>query len=67
MKKYHLAVFTNAQTTPWTYEIIADYFEWSSSGCYIFYTQDKVTGRNHVTCTYPISRTIIKQIEDYNE
>ena len=67
MKKYTLVVFTNAQATPWTYEVIANYFEWSSSGCYLFYTQDKVTGRNQLTCAYPINRTIIKEIQDAND
>lgn len=66
MKKYHLAVFTNAQATPWTYEVIANSFEWSNSGCYIFSTKDE-DGYYKVIATYPINRTIIKQIEDYNE
>lgn len=63
MKKYYLKVFTNAQTTPWTYEVLADAFEWSNSGCYIFYTKD-TKGNHMVSATYPIHRTIIEKIED---
>ena len=66
MKKYTLVVFTNAQATPWTYEVIADTFEWSNSGCYIFYTKDE-KGNHKVTATYPINRTIIKEIQDAND
>lgn len=66
MKKYYLQVFTNAQTTPWTYEVIADTFEWSNSGCYIFYKKD--TKDNYqIVSTYPIHRTIINKIEDVND
>ena len=66
MKKYTIKLFTNAQTTPWTYEVIADAFEWSNSGCYIFYTKDE-KGNHKVTATYPINRTIIKEIKDAND
>ena len=67
MKKYYLKVFTNAQTTPWTYEVIADYFEWSQSGCYVFYLQDSESRKTTIVSTYPISRTIIEKIEDVND
>ena len=66
MKRYYLKVFTNAQTTPWTYEVLANSFEWSNSGCYIFYTKDEKDNYK-VSATYPIHRTIIEKIEDYNE
>lgn len=66
MKKYYLQVFTNAQTTPWTYEVLADVFEWSNSGCYIFYKKD-IKGNHQIVSTYPISRTIINKIEDVND
>ena len=47
------------------YEVIADYFEWSNSGCYVFYTKDK--GKSTIVSSYPISRTIINKIEDVND
>lgn len=66
MKRYYLKVFTNAQTTPWTYEVIADWFEWSDGGCYVFYMKDKEKNTKLLS-TYPISRTIIEKIEDVND
>ena len=62
MKKYTLEVIMNVSQKLKTYEVIADYFEWSNSGCYIFYTWGE--HRNTIVSTYPVSRTIIKQIED---
>ena len=63
MKKYYLEVVEGGFIRG--YEVIADYFDWSNSGCYIFYTKDK--GKSTIVSTYPISRTIIKQIEDVND
>ena len=41
MKKYTLEVIMNVSQKLKEYEVIADYFDWSNSGCYIFYTKDK--------------------------
>jgi len=65
MKKYTLEVIMNVSQKLKEYEVIADYFDWSNSGCYIFYTKDK--GKSTIVSTYPISRTIIKQIEDVKD
>ena len=65
MKKYTLEVIMNVSQNLKEYEVIADYFDWSNSGCYIFYTKDK--GKSTIVSTYPISRTIIKQIEDVKD
>ena len=63
MKKYYLEVVEGGFIRG--YEVIADYFEWSNSGCYVFYTSNE--HRNKIISSYPISRTIIKQIEDVND
>ena len=65
MKKYYLEVIMNVSQKLKEYEVIADYFEWSNSGCYVFYTKDK--GKNTIVSTYPVSRTIINKIEDVND
>jgi ferric iron reductase protein FhuF len=65
MKKYTLEVIMNVSQKLKEYEVIADYFEWSNSGCYIFYTKDK--GKSTIISSYPVSRTIIKQIEDVKD
>ena len=61
MKKYTLEVIMNVSQKLKTYEVIADYFDWSESGCYVFYT--RCEHRNTIVSTYPISRTIINKIE----
>ena len=63
MKKYYLEVVEGGFIRG--YEVIADFYEWSNSGCYVFYTKDE--NRNKIISSYPISRTIIKQIEDVND
>lgn len=65
MKKYTLEVIMNVSQKLKTYEVIADYFEWSESGCYVFYTKDN--DKRTIVSTYPISRTIINKIEDVND
>ena len=65
MKKYYLEVIMNVSQKLKEYEVIADYFEWSNSGCYVFYTKDK--GKSTIVSSYPISRTIINKIEDVND
>ena len=65
MKKYTLEVIMNVSQKLKEYEVIADYFEWSNSGCYVFYTSNE--HRNTIVSTYPISRTIINKIEDVND
>jgi len=65
MKKYTLEVIMNVSQKLKEYEVIADYFEWSNSGCYVFYTSNE--HRNKIISAYPVSRTIIKQIEDVND
>ena len=65
MKKYTLEVIMNVSQKLKGYEVHADYFEWSNSGCYVFYTKDK--GKSTIVSSYPISRTIINKIEDVND
>ena len=65
MKKYTLEVIMNVSQKLKEYEVIADYFEWSESGCYVFYTKDN--DKRTIVSTYPISRTIINKIEDVND
>ena len=65
MKKYTLEVIMNVSQKLKEYEVIADYFDWSNSGCYVFYTKDN--DKRTIVSSYPISRTIIKQIEDVND
>ena len=63
MKKYYLEVVEGGFIRG--YEVIADFYEWSNSGCYTFYIRDE--NRNKIISSYPVSRTIIKQIEDVND
>ena len=65
MKKYTLEVIMNVSQKLKEYEVIADYFEWSNSGCYIFYTTNE--HRNKIVSSYPVSRTIINKIEDVKD
>ena len=61
MKKYTLEVIMNVSQKLKTYEVIADFYEWSN-GCYVFYTSNE--HRNTIVSSYPISRTIINKIEE---
>ena len=65
MKKYTLEVIMNVSQKLKEYEVIADFYEWSESGCYVFFNEGE--HRNKIISSYPISRTIIKQIEDVND
>jgi len=62
MKRYHLEVITG-NTFAVDYEVEADTYDYSGSGCYVFYIRDDK--RNlEVVASYPINRTIITKIEE---
>jgi hypothetical protein len=67
MKRYYLDVITGNDFGV-DYEVEADYYDSSTSGCYTFFIKE---GENDigfsigaVVASYPISRTIIKRIEE---
>jgi len=47
-------------------KIIADYFSWSDSGCYLFYNGTDGSVKKLIAC-YPILNTIIKNIKDIEQ
>lgn len=62
MKRYHLEVITG-NSFGVDYEVEADTYDYSGSGCYVFYIRDDK--RNlEVVASYPINRTIITKIEE---
>ena len=62
MKRYHLEVITGSDFGV-DYEVEADTYDYSGSGCYVFYIRDDK--RNlEVVASYPINRTIITKIEE---
>lgn len=62
MKRYYLDVITGSDFGV-DYEVEADTYSYSESGCYTFYIRDD--RRNlEVVASYPISRTIITRIEE---
>ena len=62
MKRYYLDVITGSDFGV-DYEVEADTYDYSGSGCYTFYIRDD--RRNlEVVASYPISRTIITRIEE---
>lgn len=67
MKRYYLDVITGVGSLGGNgikeYEVDADTYDYSGSGCYTFYIRDD--RRNlEVVASYPISRTIIRRIEE---
>jgi len=66
MKRYYLDVITGNDFGI-DYEVEADYYDISTGGCYTFFIKE---GKNdigkwkEVVASYPISRTIIKRIEE---
>jgi hypothetical protein len=63
MKKYHLDVVIGTAHWPNHYEVKADTYDYSGSGCYTFYIRDD-RDNLEVVASYPISRTIIRRIEE---
>jgi hypothetical protein len=62
MKRYHLEVITGSEI--WVdYEVEADTYDYSGSGCYTFYIRPNINSLE-VVASYPINRTIIKRIEE---
>jgi hypothetical protein len=62
MKRYHLEVITGSDFGV-DYEVEADTYDYSGSGCYTFYIRPKINSLE-VVASYPINRTIIKRIEE---
>jgi hypothetical protein len=63
MKRYYLDVITGNDFGI-DYEVEADTYSYSESGCYTFYIMDGRKNPTIVVASYPISRTIIKRIEE---
>jgi hypothetical protein len=63
MKRYYLDVITGSDFGV-DYEVEADTYFYSESGCYTFYIMDGHYNPTIVVASYPISRTIIKRIEE---
>jgi hypothetical protein len=65
MKRYYLDVITGVGGNGINhYEVKADTYDFSTSGCYTFYTMDGKNNPTIVVASYPINRTIIKRIKD---
>jgi hypothetical protein len=62
MKRYHLEVITGSDFGV-DYEVEADTYNYSGSGCYTFYIRPNINSLE-VVASYPINRTIIKRIEE---
>ena len=62
MKRYHLEVITGSDFGV-DYEVEADTYDYSGSGCYTFYIRPNINSLE-VVAAYPINRTIIKRIEE---
>jgi hypothetical protein len=62
MKRYHLEVITGSDFGV-DYEVEADTYDYSVSGCYTFYVRPNINSLE-VVASYPINRTIIKRIEE---
>jgi len=62
MKRYHLEVITGSDFGV-DYEVEADTYVYSGSGCYTFYIRPNINSLE-VVASYPINRTIIKRIEE---
>jgi hypothetical protein len=62
MKRYHLEVITGSDFGV-DYEVEADTYDYSGSGCYTFYVRPNINSLE-VVASYPINRTIIKRIEE---
>ena len=67
MKKYTLEVIMNVSQKLKTYEVIADYFDWSESGCYVFYTllnhSQETCGLTTKEAKSQSSKTIMRKTE----
>jgi hypothetical protein len=68
MKRYYLDVITGTNQGGSNgikhYEVEADTYSYSQSGCYTFHTMDGHYNPTIVVASYPINRTIIKRIEE---
>jgi hypothetical protein len=62
MKRYHLEVITGGDFGV-DYEVEADAYDYSGSGCYVFYIRND-KGHLKTVASYPINRTIITKIEE---
>jgi hypothetical protein len=67
MKRYYLDVITGTNqggsNGVYHYEVDADKYNYSGSGCYTFYIRPNINSLE-VVASYPINRTIIKRIEE---
>ena len=67
MKRYYLHVITSYSSNGIVkYEVDADSFDYSGSGCYVFYIRDENSNRE-VVGLYPIDRTIIRGIQELQQ
>lgn len=65
MKKYTLELYSGNRTIEYT--IIADSYEPSIGGYYVFFTQNEESRKNNVVSSFPICRTVIAKIDNQNE
>lgn len=64
MKRYHLDVITGIDRGIKTYEVEADGYDYSGSGCYTFWIRNNESRWQETIAVFPIHRTIIKRIEE---
>jgi hypothetical protein len=65
MKTYTLELYSGNRTIEYT--IIADSYEPSIGGYYVFFTQNEESRKNNVVASFPICRTVIAKIDNQNE
>ena len=63
MKRYYLDVIVGGSQATTKYYIEADGFDYNE-GCYIFKIEQKSTYMKTIVASFPINRTIIKEIKD---
>jgi hypothetical protein len=65
MKTYTLELYSGNRTIEYT--IIADSYEPSIGGYYVFFTQNEESRKNTVVASFPICRTVIAKIDNQNK
>jgi hypothetical protein len=65
MKTYTLELYSGNRTIEYT--IIADSYEPSIGGYYVFFTQNEESRKNNVVASFPICRTVIAKIDNQNK
>ena len=63
MKRYNLDVIVGGKKRITNYYVDAEFFDYDG-GCYVFKIEQKGFYMNTIVASFPINRTIIKEIQD---